>query len=128
MIENEICITAEALTDHGFVPTTMQPTDSRSESSTQSESSTTTNANKLGVLQLKVWINKKLGIILIPNGDGYLPKFWPPLWVTPIDGNQPPFCKDSKFILTLDDLKALIEHVKNKRGHAKKTNDNNSDS
>ena len=118
---NENPITSQDLIDYGFVCPKTQATDS------QSETSTATNATKLGAQQFYVWINDKLGITLIPSGNGYLPKYNPPLIVTPLDKNQPPFSKHGKFILTLEDLKDLISHVKNKR-YANKTNDDNSDS
>ncbi|MBD5282454.1 MAG: hypothetical protein HDS33_05425 [Bacteroides sp.] len=142
MSEDNICITTETLTKYGFTPKIMQINDSQTETSSQSESLTTTSTGysqsetasqskslttarivKCGLPRLEVWINDNLGIILIQDGDGYLPKFWPPLQNGPyLPGNilnrQP---SDNcgyhgKGLITTDhELRSLTEYVKNAR-------------
>lgn len=63
-------------------------------------------------LYLDCWINGELRVILIPNGHGYLPKYCPPMVVEVPEEGQPLFSNHGTFILTLEDLKKLIEKRK----------------
>lgn len=63
----------------------------------------------------ELWYNSDLGIYLMPNGTGYLPKYWPPLMEFKPDSENLLPSVDGIMIADVEGLKNLLEGVRQLR-------------